>query len=110
MSSHAEGMNTKSYGSSSHAGGSGSESKGDASFSHGSFTQSNNDFESSFGRYNKSNTGTIFSIGSGSSTTNRSNIFEVMSNGDIYIKGIGGYDGTNAGQSGIQTLQDVLLN
>ena len=28
--------------------------------------------------------------------------------GDVYIKGIGGYDGTNAGATGVKTLQEVI--
>lgn len=27
---------------------------------------------------------------------------------DIYVKGVGGYDGTNAGQPGVKTLQEVI--
>ena len=33
------------------------------------------------------------------------NAFEIMQNGDIYVVGLGGYDGTNAGATGVQTLQ-----
>ena len=29
-------------------------------------------------------------------------------NGDIYVKGVGTYDGTNAGESGVKTLKDIL--
>ena len=31
-----------------------------------------------------------------------------MENGDIYILNLGGYDGTNAGQSGVKTLIGVI--
>ena len=31
-----------------------------------------------------------------------------MENGDIYVVGLGGYDGTNAGVSGVKTLQTLL--
>ena len=33
---------------------------------------------------------------------------EVISNGDVYISGVGGYDGTNAGEDNILTLQEIL--
>ena len=33
---------------------------------------------------------------------------EVDANKGLYVYGVGGYDGTNAGQSGVKTLQEVL--
>ena len=36
------------------------------------------------------------------------NAIEVDADGGVYIYGVGGYDGTNAGGSGIKTLQEVL--
>lgn len=51
----------------------------------------NNDGELAFGEYNVSNTGaddsdkTMFSIGVGSSNTNRKNAIEVRRNGDLYM-------------------------
>ena len=36
------------------------------------------------------------------------NGIEVAADGGVYIKGVGGYDGTNAGESGVKTLQEVL--
>jgi hypothetical protein len=48
------------------------------------------------------------SVGIGSDPTSRKNAIEVMDNGDIYIYGVGGYDGTNAGSA--STLQDLLSN
>lgn len=63
------------------------------------------------GQYNKSNTGstedlkTIHSIGVGTKTK-RMNAQEVMRNGDHYVLGIGGYDGTNPESA--QTLQEVI--
>ena len=29
-------------------------------------------------------------------------------NGDVYVKGVGTYDGTNAGENGVKTLKDIL--
>lgn len=34
--------------------------------------------------------------------------FEATSTGDVYVMGVGGYDGTNAGEAGVKTLQEVL--
>lgn len=36
------------------------------------------------------------------------NALEVNSEGGMYIYGVGGYDGTNAGEEGVKTLQEVL--
>ena len=63
------------------------------------------------GQYNKSNSGstedlkTIHSIGVGTNEK-RMNAQEVMRNGDHYVLGIGGYDGTNPESA--QTLQEVV--
>ena len=86
---------------------SGSHTEGDG-------TLALNDYEHAEGTYNVSNTGTAsqttrHSIGIGGNSSNRKNAFEVMQNGDIYAYGVGGYDGTNAGQNGINTLQDSLV-
>ena len=29
-------------------------------------------------------------------------------NGNLYVNGVGGYDGTNAGEDGVETLQEVI--
>ena len=49
---------------------------------------------------------TRHSIGIGTSDSNRMNAVEVMDNGDTYIYGIGGYDGTNPGVA--STLQETI--
>jgi hypothetical protein len=33
-----------------------------------------------------------------------------MQDGKVYVIGIGNYDGTNAGQDGVQTLQQVIAS
>ena len=115
--SHAEGENTKTIGVSSHAEGLRCEAKGiaahaeggdtlansDYSHSEGYFTEATNFAEHAEGMYNFSNSGeegrpgtkTISSIGIGNDQE-RKNAFEVMQNGDVYINGIGDYDGKNA--------------
>ena len=56
---------------------------------------------------------TLFSIGNGTQyfndwgTAKQKNAMEVMKNGDVYIEGIGGYDGINDGFTA-QSVQDVI--
>ena len=35
-------------------------------------------------------------------------VMEKTDDGKLYVNGIGGYDGTNAGETGILTLQEVI--
>jgi len=79
--------------------------------------QAKNTSEVALGQYNKSNRGsgtygsgtnTAGSVGVGTGANDRKNALEVMQNGDMYVKGIGGYDGTNAAGTSISTLQTVL--
>ena len=62
--------------------------------------------EVALGKYNKSNFDTYFSVGIGTSNIDRKNAFEVKQNGDVYIKGIGGYNGTNPTES--RDLRSVI--
>lgn len=114
--SHAEGNSCESIGWYSHAEGSGSVSGGISSHTEGDGTITNNYAEHAEGTYNKSNPsssssakdGTLHSVGIGTSMTDRKNAFEIMQNGDIYVVGIGGYDGTNPSEA--DTLQKVLID
>ena len=119
QNAHVEGNNCLALTNHTHAEGNQTVAEGQQSHTEGYLTETKNQSEHAEGRCNKStytnttfgNAGnTISSIGIGSNANNRKNAFEVMQNGDIYILGIGGYDGTNAGQSGVKTLQYVLLN
>ena len=114
-SAHAEGWNSEATGSQSHAEGNQTKAKGFASHSEGQFTITNNNAEHAEGFYNKSNKlsntfgnskNTIHSIGIGTSDINRRNAIEIMQNGDTYIYGIGGYDGTNIDSA--NTLQQSI--
>ena len=49
---------------------------------------------------------TLDSIGVGVSDASRSNAIEVMQNGDVYVKGVGSYDGSNYVNA--STLQEVV--
>ena len=74
---------------------------GRASHVEGYHTFAHNNYEHAQGIYNKSVRGlsgsasTLSSIGIGSQMFGRKNAVEVMSDGTVYIKGIGTYDGTN---------------
>ena len=117
--SHAECRTTYSGGHSSHAEGyyTAVTNGGTGAHTEGIFTIANNEAEHAEGKFNKSNSGselsqkTQHSVGIGSSEENRLNAFEVMQNGDAYLIGAGGYDGTNP--KGIQgsttlTIQEML--
>lgn len=106
VAAHAEGNQTTAGGRASHAEGDG--------------TTTNNIGEHAEGRYNIShfvtnewgNPGnTIHSVGIGSPSQslyfeNSKNAFEIMQNGDAYLIGIGGYDGTNPTIA--TRLQDII--
>lgn len=52
--------------------------------------------ETAAGRWNKSVPGNIFEVGSGSGPRDRRNSLEINDKGEVYLMGIGGYDGTNS--------------
>lgn len=115
-SSHSEGDSTIAIGDQSHAEGLQTKAKGTASHAEGSHTEASNVSEHAEGRYNKSNKAsvtfgnagnTIHSVGIGTSNA-RKNAFEIMQNGDAYLLGIGGYDGTNP--SSAQSVQQVIAD
>ena len=90
---------------------------GSGTHAEGRYTNAYNNAEHAEGQYNVSNKAstsfgnagnTAHSIGIGTADNDRKNAFEIMQNGDVYVKGIGGYDGTNAGASGVKTLQAVI--
>lgn len=68
--------------------------------------------ENANGTFNVSNTGsedskkTIHSIGIGTKDSDRSNALEIMQNGDVYLYGVGGYEGDNASDS--KSVQSVI--
>ena len=98
-----------------HAEGGNTTAAGNFSHTEGNSTVTNNPYEHAEGHFNYSHYSqpvypdlgnTIHSIGIGSNLENRKNAWEVMQNGDAYLIGIGGYDGTNPGQA--STVQEVL--
>ena len=115
--SHAEGAYNKAIGIASHAEGDHTIAEGEASHAEGANTIAKNHYEHAEGKFNISNHNpdndypaynTISSIGIGIDEDNRKNAFEVMQNGDIYIIGVGDYDGTNFENS--LTLQETIKN
>jgi hypothetical protein len=119
--SHAEGSSTASsyY---SHAEGQRTTASGNSSHSEGAYTTAQNITEHAEGYFNVSHKATStsqydgnagntqHSVGIGSSESARKNAFEIMQNGDIYVKGIGGYQGTNTKvqDNTIKTLQEYI--
>lgn len=87
---HAEGQDTVAEGYRSHAEGKSTRAIGRSSHAEGEYTITNNVAEHAAGQYNISTSSTNkskathFSIGIGTSDTNRKNAFEVKQNGDIY--------------------------
>ena len=111
---HAEGKYTEATSENAHAEGNHTTANGNASHTEGYYTVANNNVEHAEGQYNVSNKAsttfgnagnTIHSVGIGTSNA-RKNAFEIMQNGDAYLLGIGGYDGTNPASA--QTVQQEL--
>ena len=106
---HAEGRSTQANGQSSHSEGFNTVANGLYSHAEGYYTITTNPEEHAQGSYNVSNSGsidksTIHSIGIGGSEISRANAVEVMQNGDVYIKGIRGYNGKNATESWVKPI------
>lgn len=91
----------------SHSEGLGTNAVGDYSHTSGVFTNTTNEGEFACGTRNKSTEDvTMFSVGIGE--TNHVNAFEVTKEGDLFIKGAGGYNGTNITGTGVKSVQEVL--
>lgn len=104
---HAEGQGCSANGDASHAEGKGTDVEGHYGHAEGLRTIVENDCEHAEGCYNVSNTGTRHSIGVGTSESDRRNAFEVMNDGRVFVRGVGGYDGVLDERSD-KTLQKVL--
>lgn len=112
VSSHTEGQSTTATGNYSHSEGANNNATGDYSHAEGFYNQAFSKSEHAEGSYNKSyesdspSVKIIHSVGIGSSDTDRKNAHEIKMNGDHYVYGVGGYDGTNSDTA--QTLQEVI--
>ena len=93
--SHVEGRNNTitEKGEYSHAGGYYTTVDSSVSFASGLQLRTKNHTEVAFGKYNYSKANTVFSIGSGTSDSDRKNLLEIEKNGDIifYSEEKGGY-------------------
>lgn len=96
--------------------GSNASALGNYSTAIGEGSLTNNKYECAEGCYNKStktsdtygNAGnTQHSVGIGTSST-RKNAVEVMQNGDVYMYGLGGYDGTNPTATTSKSIQSIV--
>lgn len=109
---HAEGYNTTASGNNSHSEGNISTASGAYSHAEGDHTKAFGASEHAEGKYNKSYESTsasvrvIHSVGIGSAEDDRKNAHEIKINGDHYVFGIGGFDGTNSADA--QSLQTVI--
>lgn len=82
--SHAEGNNTEAIGDSSHAGGYKSSASAPYSFCHGRELRTVGiEPQAAFGCFNETNSSMLFSIGNGSSDTDRKNAFSINKSGTM---------------------------
>lgn len=92
---HTEGSSTTASGAFAHAEGYNTVAAGDYSHAEGYGTVTNNTSEHAEGSWNISTDNTVFSIGNGTDAENRSNLYEVHSDGSVFVKNVGDYNGTN---------------
>jgi hypothetical protein len=97
----------------SHAEGTYSVADGAYSHAEGDHAVAHNGYEHAEGVYNVSHSGTdgnwsLWSVGCGKAGGGRANGIEMTLNGKIWVKGVGGFDGTNAGAAGIMDLATFL--
>lgn len=117
--SHAEGTHTTASGENSHAEGSGSRASGVNSHSEGYNAVASGDNSHAEGALNVDLNGTenkfkmrhMVGIGDTTGNLTRKNAHTIMTNGDHYVIGVGGYQGTERTEEAfdnIKTLQDVI--
>lgn len=105
--SHVEGVGCIAYGTGSHAEGFRNLVNGNYAHAEGYCNEALEDYSHVEGKYNHYVSDAISTIGIGTSDNSRSNAVIVMENGDIYVKGVGGYTGANIG-NGMTPLQTIL--
>lgn len=91
----------------------GSRIAGKGAIGGGCGTDTSNDYETGLGKYSRSGSGQIFSVGVGSSKTDRRNAISIVTGSNpsasVYIYGVGSYDGTNP-QPGTNDLASVIAS
>lgn len=95
MYSHAEGVDTVADGQASHAEGINTTAERDASHAEGVKTTAEGEASHAEGKYNAPSTLSIHSVGVGTGRNNRKNAEDIDYDGNKYLIGVGGYDGTN---------------
>lgn len=112
--SHAEGLGCFASGSGSHAEGYYTSAITSYSHTEGYYTVATNAGEHACGRYNKSDDSSVqsrqtrFSVGIGTSKTSRKNAIEAKGNGDVYIYGVGGFDGQNDADADVLPIGEAI--
>lgn len=87
ISSHAEGGASRANGDCSHAEGVGSQANGEGSHAGGICTIADGEAQTAIGLYNISDTNSLFIVGNGTDTTDRSNALKLDSSGNLEIAG-----------------------
>lgn len=111
---HAEGYATSATNLYSHTEGYKTNADGMNSHAEGQDTITSNDSEHACGQYNKSDKSSVtsrktrFSIGIGTSDTNRKNAIEAKANGDVYIYGVGGFNGKNDADADVLPIGEAI--
>ncbi|HHZ82165.1 MAG TPA: hypothetical protein EYN64_05525 [Flavobacteriales bacterium] len=114
FASHAQGYNAIASGSYSHAGGRASNASATGSFATGHTIIADQQYSAVVGKFNLENrTGTLFAVGSGTSTVLRANTFEVSSgsalvNGTLSVTGPVMQNGIDLGTE-LQNAQQTIL-
>lgn len=114
QTAHIENMCNYGGGNQSHTEGVANLNFGEYSHVEGQYNVSYNRSEHSEGNFNVSLKGeqnqdkTLHTVGMGTSQSDRKNADQIMFNGDRYIYGVGGFDGTNYNQA--ETVQEVINN
>lgn len=103
---HAEGDSTTASGFYTHAEGQFTTASGSCAHAEGYNTIAYGDYAHAEGQYNFDDSSAIHMVGIGTSDTDRRNAHEIKHNGDHYVYGVGGFDGTNSDTA--QSLQEVI--
>lgn len=112
VNSYTEGLDCLAF-DQGHASGNSTRAIGAGSYTVGEGTEAKNAYEFACGKFNKSSDEygkrTHFSVGVGT-YQERKNALEVIENGKVYVKGLGGYNGTNSSSNSTKELQQVIVD
>lgn len=116
VNAHTQGSGTKAGGKNSFAGGYRSEVAVDHSMAHGFYVTANQQNspigKAAFGQYNIDNSNALFEIGNGSNSSNKSNAFEVYTDGHAEIQTQGQTNNSITNKqyvdNGLSTKQDTI--